>query len=309
MRTPLKILLIEDDAEDALLFQRRCPSGFRVHHVTAPSAALAALRTAVFDMCFTDYRLGAETGLGFVRAARADGLRIPIVVMTGHELESLGENALLSGATDFVPKDDLDTATIERVARWSLIRRHVENRREDAVSDELVEQLLGRAPVAGTAPAAVPGLAPESIRRVSYLSSARRSFSHSELMLLCGGFAAANAACHITGVLIHLGDRFMQVIEGEHTAVEVLLRRIERDPRHGDMAIMSDEQQSRRVFAQWNMGCVHVGERYELSPTQWEDVCARSQRLLSDTASTREGIGRLICSLPGLLLRSGSAAA
>ncbi len=271
MRKPLTVLLVEDDAEDALLFRRRCPSEFRVHHVTAPDPALTALRATAFDLCFTDYRLGAETGLGLVRSMRAEGLRVPVVVMTGQDIESLGENALLSGATDFIPKDGLDTATIERVARWALIRRHVENRREDDLSEALVGQLLGRA---ATSPDAAGETArpAESLRRVLYLSHARRSFGHAELMLLCSGFAATNAGCHSTGVLVHLGDRFMQVIEGEHTAVEVLLRRIERDPRHGDMAVLFDAPVSRRLFAQWNMGCVQVGERFELSPMQWARV-------------------------------------
>lgn len=308
MRKPLRLLLVEDDAEDALLFRRRCPPEFHVHHVIAPGPALAALLASAFDVCFADYRLGAETGLGLVRTARDQGLRIPFVVMTGQDIESLGENALLSGATDFVPKDDLDTATIDRVARWSLIRRHVENRREDALSQTRVAQLLGRAPSAGAASDAIPGRAPEILRRVLYLSCARRSFTHAELMLLCSGFAAANARCHITGVLVHVGDRFMQVIEGEHTAVETVLRRIERDPRHGDMTVVFDEPVSQRAFAQWNMGYMQCGERYELSPSQWAGVSAQARRVLGDAPSTRESIGRLIHGLPVLLQRSGPGA-
>jgi CheY-like chemotaxis protein len=307
MRKPLRILLVDDDDEDALLFRRRCPPEFRVHYVEGPDPALAALRASAFDVCFTDYCLGAETGLGLVRAVRAEGLRIPIVVMTGQDIESLGENALLSGATDFVPKDGLDAATIGRVARWSLIRRHVENRRDDHLGEALVGQLLGRAPIVLVPEAAASASAPQSLRRVLYLSRARRCFAQPELLLLCGGFAAANAACHITGVLVYLGDRFMQVIEGEHTAVEVLLRRIERDPRHGEMAVVVDEPVSRRAFAQWNMGCVQIGERYELSPMQWSGVCEKAQRVLGDSQSPRDGVGRLIHSLPGLLLQSSAA--
>ncbi len=195
-----------------------------------------------------------------------------------------------------------------RVARWALIRRHVENRREDDVSEALVGQLLGRAPSASAMDAAVAG-APESLRRVLYLSRARRSLGPSELMLMCADFAASNAGCHITGVLVHLGDRFLQVIEGEHTTIEVLLRRIERDPRHGDMAVVFDEPVTRRVFAQWNMGCVQMGERYALSPMQWTGVCEQAQRVMGDSPSTRDGIGRLIRSLPDLLLRSGAVEA
>lgn len=305
MRKSLRILLVEDDAEDAMLFRRRCPPQMQVHHATAAVAAMSALRNSAFDLCFTDYFLGAQTGLGLVRAARTAGFRLPIIVMTGQDIESLGENALLAGATDFIAKDGLDAAQIARVARWAMIRRHVESRREDDVSEALVGQLLGRAPT--VSPATQTPCAGPPLRRVLYLSHARRNFTPAELLLLCSGFASANAACHITGVLVHLGDRFMQVIEGEHAAVEVLLRRIESDPRHGDMAVVFDEPVSRRLFAQWNMGCLQGGARYEISPLQWTGVCEKARVLLGDSPSTRDGIGRLIQSLPGLLTPTGMA--
>ena len=128
MNRPLQVLLVEDDAEDALLFMRRCPASFRIRHVTSIWEALQALHAGGIDVCFTDYRLGLDTGLELVRELRAQGLRLPVVVITGHAVELLGENALMAGATDFVPKEGLDSAAIERVARWALIRRHVENR-------------------------------------------------------------------------------------------------------------------------------------------------------------------------------------
>lgn len=128
MTPALRILLVEDDAEDALLFGKRLPAGFRLVHVRETELAMSILRGAGCDVCFTDYRLGADTGLELVRQVRAEGLNVPMVVITGQDIESLGENALLAGATDFLPKDDLCAASIQRVARWAMIRRLVENR-------------------------------------------------------------------------------------------------------------------------------------------------------------------------------------
>lgn len=303
MPKSLRILLVEDDAEDALLFQRRCPPGFRVQHVESAEAALTALRAGTYELCFTDYRLGTVTGLDLVRSARAEGQRLPIVVMTGQDVDSLGENALLAGATDFLPKDDLSSATLDRVARWALIRRHVENRRVDSVSNELVTRLMGRPP-RGPLPATPPDL-----RRVLYLSRARRTFSAQDLLLMCGAFSAANAATHVTGVLVHAGNRFLQIIEGEPDTIEILLRRIEADARHGDMSVVLDEPVGTRLFAQWNMSCLHLDERYELSPTQWQGVRGQILRLLGGESMTRERIAQLIASLPALLGRAASVAA
>ena len=129
MSLRLKVLMVEDDADDALIFERRAPDSFRIHHVRTAEAGMDSLRGGGFDICFTDYHLTFASGLDFVRAARAAGFDLPIVVITGHAVESLGENALLAGATDFVQKDELSTNSIERTARWSLIRRHVETLR------------------------------------------------------------------------------------------------------------------------------------------------------------------------------------
>lgn len=302
MSKPLRILLVEDDADDALLFQRRCPPTFRVQHVTQADAAMAVLRNQGCDLCFTDYRLGASTGLELVRRARAERLRVPLVVVTGQDVESLGENALLAGATDFVPKDDLSTATLERVARWALIRRHVENRREDAVGEEALTRLMGRAPRVAAEP---PAPASPAARRVIYLSRALRSFSGAELLTLCSAFSAANARLHVTGALLHVGNRFLQVIEGEQVVIEVLLRRIESDPRHGDLSVLIDEPINARAFAQWNMGCVNLNEQYELSSTQLAKLRTQASRLLEEVNAPREGIRELIRGLPALLQRLG----
>lgn len=307
MSKSLRILLVEDDAEDALLFTRRCPPHFQVQHVTTAAAALEALRSGVAEVCFSDYRLGPDSGLDLVRAVRAEGLRIPVVMITGQELETIGENALLAGATDFVPKDDLDGATIARLARWSLIRRHVENRREDALNEEAIAQLMGRAPRIPLKAVTDADVASTPLRRILYLSQARRPMSPQELLTMCSGFAAANARMHVTGVLVCAGNRFMQVMEGTREVIEVLLQRIAADPRHGEMAVVLDEPCATRIFAQWNMGALHLHERYDGSPANWLSVQLQVNRLLGADGTTREGIGQLIRALPTLLGRPATA--
>jgi len=298
MTATLRLLLVEDDAEDALLFQRRCPPHFRIRHVTALEPALLAMREETCDLCFADYRLGAETALDLVRRARAEGLRMPIVVMTGQDLESLGENALLAGATDFTPKDGLDSVTIQRLARWALIRRHVENRREDVLAEQAIAQLMSRPPPLQSAAANAVLSAP--LRRVLYLSRSRRALLQNELLPMCAGFAAANARTDVTGVLVYSGQSFLQVIEGEQQAVGVLLRRIESDDRHGSMTVMIDEPVSARLFADWNMGLLQLGRLPELSAAQWMNLRQRSGRLMEEGLN-RESLERLIRALPGLL--------
>ena len=302
MRRPLSILLIEDDVEDALLFRKRCPSGFVIHHMTLAELGLGVLRRGACDVCFTDYRLGAAgTGLDLVRQARAEGLRTPIVVITGEDLESLGENALLAGATDFIPKGELDGAAIERAARWALIRRHVEDDREDGVTQLAMAQLMGRIP-APAAPDTTELRGKTSLlRRVLYLSRARVPLSAQELLLLCSGFAAANARTRVTGMLIYVRQCFVQILEGEEVEVEMLMRRIESDARHGDVNVLMDEPARERLFDEWNMGALQLGVRSEWTSLQWEAAGTKLVRLLGEQAATREDMARLISALPSVL--------
>lgn len=304
MPRPLRILLVEDDADDVLLFQRRCPPEFVVEPIAEAGAALVRLRRGAVDLCFTDYRLGGGSGLELIQSARAEGLRTPFVVITGQDVETLGENALLAGATDFLPKDALSPATLHRVARWALIRRHVENRHEDAPREELLRRLFGQPP----SPAALgpfAGQEPE-LRRIVYASQARRLFTQPELLALCAGFATANARSNVTGVLVQAGNCFVQALEGSEQTLEVLIRRIRADPRHGDMAIIVDQRIERRAFLQWSMGCFLLHLRYELSPSHWLRVLADCNRLLEADGASRDSLAALIRSLPDLLARTAA---
>jgi CheY-like chemotaxis protein len=298
MSRPLRILLVEDDHEDARLFQRRCPAHFQVEHASSPESALTLLGSARWDLCFVDYRLGVDTGLELVRTLRARGLRLPLVLITGQDIDTLGDNALLTGATEFLSKDAISARELDRVARWALIRRHVETRQASEEDRAVIEDLLGPAPRAHRA------ASPLVLRRVLYLSRARRVLRTRELLSMCGRFSAANARVHITGALLAVGDRYLQVIEGETTAIEMLLRRIAQDPRHGDMAILFDERSRQRLFADWNMGCIRLDERYELTPSQWQAAHGRVLRLLETAGSRREGLEQLMQALPTLLARA-----
>lgn len=303
MSRPLNILLVEDDPEDALLFRQHCPKRAQLSHVADAESALKLLHQGTVDICFTDYVLGAMSGLDLIRKARAEGARVPMVVITGQDIESLGENALLAGATDFVPKDELNAPTIERVSRWALIRRHVENRREDGLSEDMLTQLIGRAPK--LLPLEVPQADTHAIalRRVVYLSQAKQAFSHAELLRLCAGFSAANARSQITGVLVMAGNCFLQEFEGEQHAVEVLLRRIQADARHSGMVLMADEPVRSRAFAQWNMGCIHLNVRYEISEVRWQDLLSKLNQSCRPGGDRRSDLSQLIRALPEVLTK------
>lgn len=303
MKRALRILLVEDDPEDALLFRHRCPPDFIVEQVADRESALLRLRQGGIDLCFTDFRLGADSGLGLVQSARREGLRTPLVMITGDDQEALGENALLAGATDFLAKAELHPATLRRAARWALIRRHVESRRDEQSAQDLLDQLLSEEEIP---PPALVASATETLRQVVYASQARRAGSAPELLRLCADFSARNARIGVTGLLVQAGNCFLQVLEGEDAAVTLLLERIRRDARHSEMAIILDQAVRGRAFPQWSMGCLHLHRRYEISRGNWMNVLSGCNQLLQGGRVTRDRLALLIRGLPELLARQSS---
>jgi hypothetical protein len=66
-----------------------------------------------------------------------------------------------------------------------------------------------------------------------------------------------NVELGITGFLICTKTWYAQILEGDATAIEELLARIEKDPRHFDLTVLVRESCSEHVFPNWGMGWQH----------------------------------------------------
>jgi hypothetical protein len=93
-----------------------------------------------------------------------------------------------------------------------------------------------------------------------YVSRARPRFMAEQLQDLLARSRASNVKAGITGMLLHKDSRFMQVLEGEETAVVDLYRRIAVDPRHCEVVPLLREPLAARQFADWFMGFSNLDE-------------------------------------------------
>src|SRR5207237_9896835 len=67
--------------------------------------ARAALRGRAVDLLLLDYRLpGGTDGLDFYAETRADGLDLPVILVSGFSNEAMVVKALRAGVRDFVTK-------------------------------------------------------------------------------------------------------------------------------------------------------------------------------------------------------------
>ena len=62
-----------------------------------------------------------------------------------------------------------------------------------------------------------------------------------------------NRACDISGILIYLRDRFIQILEGEKEAVENMFEKIDNDERHGHVSVLLTGYNTDRLFPEWSM--------------------------------------------------------
>ena len=101
----------------------------------------------------------------------------------------------------------------------------------------------------------------ETLRQIVYVSSAARLMREPELLEILEVARANNAPLDVTGMLLYAGGSFIQALEGEPTAVEKILRKIKRDPRHRGFLVLLDRITEERDFEGWSMAFKRVTQQ------------------------------------------------
>lgn len=92
------------------------------------------------------------------------------------------------------------------------------------------------------------------MQRLIYISSTRHPFPIAELDAILKTSRQNNAADGVTGLLVAGGRRFLQVLEGEEQTVERVFDRIQQDPRHHAVVVLSRKPIDAPSFGAWAMG-------------------------------------------------------
>ncbi len=71
----------------------------------------------------------------------------------------------------------------------------------------------------------------------------------------------ANIKKNITGCLLYHDKIFLQLLEGEESKVNALLKNIEKDNRHKDVTIIYEEEIKDRFFPNWSMAFHELSEK------------------------------------------------
>ena len=137
-RRPLRVLLLENDAEDAWVVSRFLSRStrfdVRVTRCADAGEARAAVIAAPFDLWLFDIYLDRGTSLDFVAALRgvareahgAHAGEAPIVVLTGADAPAVEEMAFERGAMTCLAKADATTGTLDSAISAALRRSDAE---------------------------------------------------------------------------------------------------------------------------------------------------------------------------------------
>lgn len=86
-----------------------------------------------------------------------------------------------------------------------------------------------------------------------YTSVQAHSLTEAELVRLVKRSRENNASHGLTGILLHVGNTFFQVLEGDPATIEQLYAKILVDPRHTHITRIIFEPIARRYFADCDM--------------------------------------------------------
>lgn len=135
---PIQVLLVEDDAGDALLVEEhfsRTSMLVAIHRAASLAEAIEAQQIRI-DCVLLDLALPDARGLEALTAVLAT-FDAPVVVLTGFSDHDLGVAAVAEGAEDYLAKNEVDPALLERSVRYAIERHRTKDTAKQLFAAEL----------------------------------------------------------------------------------------------------------------------------------------------------------------------------
>src|SRR4029079_18300576 len=107
---PLRVLIIEDSENDALLLEIELQrDGYEpvCERVQTRDAMKAALTRERWDVVIADYVMPRFNGLEALALVKENGMDLPFIIVSGHITDNTAVAAMRAGAHDYVMKDTL----------------------------------------------------------------------------------------------------------------------------------------------------------------------------------------------------------
>jgi PAS domain S-box-containing protein len=110
MEIPLRVLIVEDSEDDALMVIRTLKKGGynpAVERVETADAMRTALRETSWDIVLSDYKMPSFSGLAALNVLKEAAIDIPFIIVSGAIGEEIAADAMRTGAHDYIMKGNL----------------------------------------------------------------------------------------------------------------------------------------------------------------------------------------------------------
>ena len=114
--SPVRILLVEDDVQTALLIAEGLARSHSVLHVESGADAIQAVRSAEFDVAILDRLLPDMDGVAVLESWRSADVRMPVLMLTALGAVADRVSGLEGGADDYLVKPFAMDELLARVA-------------------------------------------------------------------------------------------------------------------------------------------------------------------------------------------------
>lgn len=115
---------MDDDEDDYLITQDLVQDikhqRYRIDWASSYDEGWKRLQSQEYDVYLVDFRLGANTGLDLIRAARNLEKPSPIILLTGQGDFETDAQAMRLGAADYLIKNQLSADVLERAIRYAI---------------------------------------------------------------------------------------------------------------------------------------------------------------------------------------------
>ena len=120
MALVLKILIIDDDKIDSITISRSISQSGMIAEVDSVFSAkegMEKIESMYYDLIFLDYLMPDTDGISFLKKVRTAGIETPIIFVTSQGDEKIASQAILSGASDYIPKTLLTPDGVSQIIR------------------------------------------------------------------------------------------------------------------------------------------------------------------------------------------------
>ncbi len=131
MTEPQKVLAVEDDAVDRLSVQRGLERNREFQVITSEDLASAyrLVDSENLTAAVVDWSLPDGNALDFLARLEGRAIRLPVVVLTGHDDDQRARIALEKGAQDYLIKGEFKPDSLVRAIRYAVERKRSEELR------------------------------------------------------------------------------------------------------------------------------------------------------------------------------------